>query len=116
MGFGHFITPEELEERPPWTPRDLFKKIPGMDIGVGSGMGAGMFRQVVKLNCAMGFRPRPFAVWVDGSRVFQGKEWEPANDIDVEEITAVEVYTRLSSLPLQYTLTGICGGILIWTK
>jgi len=64
----------------------------------------------------MGFRPRPFAVWIDGARVFQGRQWEPANDIDVEEITAVEVYTRLSSLPLQYTLTGICGGILIWTK
>jgi len=118
LGFGHFITPEELEERPPWTPRDLFKKIPGMAVGVSSMMPG---RQAVTLDCIRGGRsatPIEFAVWVDGIRVWQGgvEGWEPADDIDIEAITAVEVYTRLSSLPLQYTLSGICGGILIWTK
>jgi len=119
-GFGHFITPEELEERPPWTPRDLFKKIPGMAVGVSSMMPG---RQRVTLDCVTKGDGRSvtqiqFAVWVDGIRVWQGgvEGWEPADDVDIENIAAVEVYTRPASLPLQYTMSGICGGILIWTK
>jgi len=86
MGFGHFITPEELEERPPWTPRDLFKKIPGMDVGVSSMMPG---RQRVTLDCVTKGDGRSitqiqFAVWVDGIRVWQGavEGWEPADDIE----------------------------------
>ena len=36
--------------------------------------------------------------------------------LELGDVLAVEVYTRISSTPLQYSILNTCGVILIWTK
>src|SRR6056297_744174 len=119
---GWFITPEDIEERPPTRPRDLFRMIPGMITGDVTGMPGS--DGIVGMKCAgqPSARQRSihmgtggFAVYIDGIRVFLGKTWDMGMDLQMSDIAAVEVYPRISSMPIEYAGLGVCGVILIWT-
>ncbi len=127
MGFGSFITPEEIEEKPPFRARDLFKMIPG--VNTGNVTGTPGTDGIVTMKCAPprglgaagqiqvgSVRAGGFAVFVNGIRVYQGREWDMRSDVAMADIAAVEVYPRLATLPIEYSGFGVCGAILIWTR
>jgi len=105
MGFGYFFGPEDIKWHmfDAW---DVFRKIPGLGVTPPP-------RSKVRRPC----------VWIDGMlahRPDQG-DWAMADDVPIEAIAGMEVYTR--GRPLQYGGVACSAGsrsdpplILIWTK
>ena len=116
LGFGDFITPEDLEARLPNDPRTLFQGQAAIRVEVDAYMG----QQVIKLKRASGFCDP--ALFVDGAKIaFAGRDGGVAMEdvIMVEDILAIEIYRRLSSVPLQYDMGGrdtACGVVLVWSR
>ena len=112
-GFGFFITPEEIQRRNPAYFGELFRNTPGVALqGGGSFSGT----QIEFRNASIrGGTCRP-QVYVDGAQVntdFGGLE----EVVDIHQISAVEVYTRASNVPLEWGgTTAGCGVVLIWTR
>jgi len=110
VGFGQFITPEEIEEDPPIDFYDLFRGMPGVR-GVSSARGGDGVKLTARGGTFGGSQTgycSP-AIVVNGSQSISG--------IDVEEIAAVEVYRGIASVPLQYgMMANRCGLVLFWTK
>jgi hypothetical protein len=99
-GWGHILTPGDIEKRHAFKTTDLFRTIPGVRVV------PGRFGDVVLLrNC------RP-TVYVNGMRM----DDNAATDIDQlanpEEITGVEVYTT-ASRPMEFWGNN-CGSVVIW--
>jgi len=107
---GWFITPEDIEERPPTRPRDLFRMIPGMETGDVTGMPG--TDGIVTFRCV---DPLAMAAYIDGFKVFEGLVWDMELDIQMPDIAAVEVYPRIATLPLEYSSPRVCAVILVWT-
>ena len=112
-GFGYFLTPEEIKERDPQFLWDLFQGIPGL-FNVSS-LGAGT-------QLAF-FRPRLGSIYCSPSVYVDGvKAHTAAGGLETvvgpRNVLAMEVYTRASSVPLQFggTTADGCGVVLIWTK
>jgi hypothetical protein len=138
MGFGTFLSPDIIERRKPFSTFDLLRGVPGLYIEEGGRDGTRVFL------IRGGYRCNP-AVYVDGSRVFNDLHTEegtsvvgigpsdpifenlpnmPRDDrgivlermVDIEDISAVEVHTRSTSVPLLYGGTQeTCGVLLVWT-
>lgn len=108
QGFGHFIGPDEIEERNPIDAQDLVRSVPGVRVA-----DDGIFGETVYFRGPRGDYCTP-QMYVDGMRVTGGS----LDDIvDVRDIAAVELFTRATSLPLQYGgTTSTCGALLLWTK
>lgn len=116
LGFGDFITPGELETRLPNDPRSLFQGQSAIRVEMDPYMG----QQAVRLKQPGGFCSP--ALFVDGAKItFAGRRGAVVLEdvVRVEDISAVEIYRRLSSVPLQYNIAGPdtnCGVLLVWTK
>lgn len=112
-GFGFFISPEEIQMRNPAYFGDLFRHTPGLSL-VGGGSLSGTQVQFRNASIRGGVCSPP--VFVDGARVnteFGGLE----EVVDIHQISAVEVYTRASNVPLEWGgTTAGCGVLLIWTR
>jgi len=100
-GFGYFMTPEDLEERVSFDAWDLFHRVPGL----------GVSRP-----------PRPTvsvcAVYLDGILIHEARDgpWRMSDDISVEAIAGIEIYTRGTQVPVRYSLGGCGRVILVWSK
>jgi len=102
VGFGHFITPEEIEERQPFDFYPLLKRDPFV-----TGMLRATGNDGIRMTSRGGGYCSP-SIIVDGG----GNSVPP-----VEAIIGVEIYKGTASVPLQYSfLGGDCGLVLIWTK
>jgi hypothetical protein len=112
-GFGHFITPEEIERRNPRYMADLFRGAPGVRLIGGGSLGGTQIEYTI--GSVRGPTCSP-PIYVDGILVnpeFGGLE----GVVDISQIAAVEVYTRASSVPLQWGGSNAgCGILLIWTR
>jgi hypothetical protein len=136
MGFGTFISPDQIKRRKPFTTFDLLRDVPDLYIDQG---GRGGTRVYLMRG---GSRCNP-VVLLDGARAFNDTHTErggPLSDIvpagtpsaikperndegivlesivDIEDISAIEVHTRATSMPLQYGGTQeTCGLLMIWT-
>ncbi|MFC1574453.1 carboxypeptidase regulatory-like domain-containing protein [Gemmatimonadota bacterium] len=137
MGFGSYITPEEIQRRNPVTAFDLLRGVPNLHLGARNVEGTRVYLRRGGLVC----NPK---VYVDGTLVMNdphteglGPEELDTSMIDAEartdeampsygvvledlvnfqDISAVEVHTRATSIPLLYGGTqDNCGVILIWT-
>jgi len=109
-GFGYLITPDEIEERPPSRPRELFRMIPGLDTGAITGRP--MSDGLVTFDCGS------MAAYVNGIREHgptDGPVWDMGLDINMADIFTVEVYPRMAVLPIEYSGLGVCAVILVWT-
>jgi len=126
-GFGHFIAPLELEETSAMDMVDLIGRLPGVQ-RLGTGGGIGLFFR----NLSPGQGQRPGAapaptgyctpeVYVDGMRTVAPQSGSVPGArlnefLDIQDVLAVEVYTRISATPTQYSILNTCGVILVWTK
>jgi len=119
QGFGHFITPEELDARQSVEVSDLLRDIPGLKV---ERTVFGTRVRFPKLDVPGDFcDPR---LYVDGTLISQpspfnaetlgGTYLDPV--VNLSEIGGMEVHTRSAGLPLAFRGTqGGCGVILIWT-
>lgn len=106
-GFGHFITPEKIERRPPFDGADLLRGVPGVRAT------RGMLGTTVRYLGGRGGTCTP-TLYIDGVRA-QAETLEEV--VSVDDIAAVELYTRASSTPLEWGgVNGSCGALLVWTK
>ena len=109
LGFGHFISRDEIARRDPLLVTDLLRTVPGVRLQPGGFAG----RYIVRMRSA---RCDPL-VWLDGSPLSAGYF-----DIDAlvpQSIEAIEVYTGPSTVPAQFMdPRGIssCGVIVVWTR
>lgn len=104
MGFGVFITPEQIERRQPRNPSDLLRGVPGVSVGA-----VHLGKAPVRMTRGTG-NCQP-TVFLDGI-VMAGME---VDDIPAEDVWAVEVYRGASELPVQFAGAGRCGAVVIWT-
>ena len=107
MGFGHFMTPADIEESFAMRTSDLFVGMPNVRLA-GNG-------DELLIRSRMGYCPPK--IYVDGLPQPGGRQ-SLEGIVQLEAILAVEVYRRASELPIQYggpNNTG-CGVVLFWTK
>lgn len=112
-GFGHFVTPQQIEKRMPVTPRDLLRSVPGLWIVEDGFAGQSL---VMRRNDGATCSPQ---LYVDGSRIVSagGGGIRLEDVVAVDDITAVEAYDGGADTPLPWggTQNG-CGVLLVWTK
>lgn len=106
MGFGDFITREDIEKRNPQHTSDLLRMVPGVDVS------PVQFGQAdITMRCS-GRESSP-VVFLDGvmTRNFSIDNVEPG------AIQAIEVYRRSSETPPQFNVGGPgCGVLVIHTR
>lgn len=106
-GFGHFIDPEDIENRPASSPTDLLRGLPRVMVSQDMLRGSTvLFRGGLEGTCA----PR---IIVDNVEIMGGIPLEDA--VAVEDIVGVEVYVGVASAPAEYLMNSNCGVLLIWT-
>jgi hypothetical protein len=104
-GLGFYITPQMIEKRHAEHPSDLLRMVPGLEVGPYQ-MGHANVRVVrATLNC------NP-PIYVDGilSPSLQ------IDDLNRDDIMAIEVYRGPSETPAQYEQgRNNCGAVVVWT-
>ena len=104
MGFGYFITPEDIEKRVIRDWHRLFQNTPVEATG-----GLSFNKLKMRGRC----RDQGVSLFVNGLPL-SGPLLEQV--VDISEVLAVEVFSGIASTPLQWTRPGACGAILVWTK
>ena len=108
-GFGYFLDEDQIERRHPFYVSDLFRMVPGVRILPGSFGGQVLMR-------GSGFQAwcRP-TVFVDGMRLAALDDFGFDSFVSVHDVRAVEVYTRGSSMPAEFSTFDGCGAVVITT-
>lgn len=140
-GFGHFITPYDIQNAPARATTDLFRGIAGVivhaphirdiaiadSIGDGGGITSYVGDQIRLQGAAGSCTP---AVFVDGIKIRYAWDMSIEALVSRESLDAVEIYRRPSEVPVQFGVTqvqdaglgrgeqvlGACGVIVFWTK
>ena len=105
-GRGTFLAREEIEARGVERFEELLRALPGVEV-----VQVGELRHTVRMaggrfnGCSVQF-------WVDGVRV--DERWAMAMRPD--GIEGIEVYRRLSEVPVEFGTGGLCGVVAIWTR
>jgi len=106
LGFGTFITAEQIRQRAPVLLGDVLRGIPSIKI-VGQGMSQIAYSTRTS-SC-------PLQVVLDD--VLLPPRTDIASLVSPSEVMAIEVYSGPATIPLQYRHSNSgCGVILIWTK
>ena len=108
-GFGYFMDEDQIERRNPFYVSDLFRMVPGVRILPG-----GFGGQVLMRGTGFQAWCTP-TVFLDGMRLasIDGLGFE--SFVSPHDVRAVEVYTRGSSMPGEFSTFDGCGAIVIWT-
>lgn len=105
-GMGHYITPDEIEERNAQHTTDYLRGVPGVSVGAYRFGRADVRITRARLDCTPVY-------YVDG---VLNRGIHP-DDLNRDDVIAIEVYRGASETPMQYSFTGAaCGTILIWTR
>ena len=111
---GHFLTPEDVEQRRTSKVSILVDGIPGVRIVP--------YKPCDRCTAFLALFSTarcPMTVYLDGTRLNPLNQITPVdidNVITARDISAVEVYTR-SNVPDRYrSLSGSCGVVLLWTR
>ena len=108
-GFGHFIDETQVAERRALTMADLFRSTPGMTIMPGQSSND----RVLMRSSGSGGSCVP-AVFMNGLSI-------PTSDgildsfVNPQDVRAIEIYSRVASVPLQFQSRNGCGSIVLWT-
>lgn len=105
-GMGHYITPEEIEERNAQHTTDYLRGVPGVQVGAYRFGRADVRITRARLDCTPVY-------YVDG---VMNRGLHP-DELNRDDVLAIEVYRGASETPAQYSFTGAaCGTIMIWTR
>lgn len=117
LGFGQFMTQEEIDKRHVEGLQDLLATFNGVKMLPGSWP---MSRRMDAI------RTCPYEVYVDGVKLpapssapRDGGIFSIDNIAVPRELAGIEVYNGAAEIPLQYKATsggGFCGVILLWTR
>ncbi|GJG86997.1 hypothetical protein tb265_21780 [Gemmatimonadetes bacterium T265] len=107
LGFGHFLTAADIDNRHPLRTTDLLTMMPGVMVYSNG------------INSAIRLRNAPCAplIWLDGMPALAG--YLDIDAFDPQSFAGVEVYTGVSTVPVE--LRGgrgeeTCGVIALWTR
>lgn len=102
MGFGYFVTRDEIAQQRPFDLYDLFQRVPFVQVV--RGRAGGRLLVLQPGNC----RPR---VYLDGLPTI-GLEAIPPEIVD-----GIEVYRHATDIPIEFSASGrACGAVLVWTR
>ncbi|HEX8242275.1 MAG TPA: TonB-dependent receptor plug domain-containing protein [Longimicrobium sp.] len=119
-GRGSFVTREQIDRRKPRRLTDLFREIPGVRVAntprgdrlVMTGATPAMYRVDPRWepgDC-------PVQYYLDGVS-YQPDYAGVPNDVRPDEVEGIEVYRRLSEVPVEFRRPGAeCGVVVIWLK
>ena len=115
-GFGHLITPEEIELRQAYHVKELLSNVPGVFIDIGKIR----FRRCGDPNNQRSPDRPKVQVYIDGDRVTrfdkdQTNADEALSQVAVSHIVAIEVFTGVAQIPGEYHVDA-CAVVAIWTK
>jgi hypothetical protein len=124
LGFGHFITRDEIDSKPQYDTRTLFSGIAGVKFWIngtewylrsqrcGGGMSPGHGRpdQPIELDT----KADPL-IFVDGIQVPRKHGVEMLREISPQQIEALEVYQGASEMPAE-AKGDACFAIFIWLR
>ncbi|HEY0777906.1 MAG TPA: TonB family protein [Gemmatirosa sp.] len=107
LGFGHFVTATDIDERHPIRTTDMLRTIPGVMVYT-SGPFSGL--RLRNANCSP-------LVWLDGMPALSG--YLDIDAFDPMSFAGIEIYTGVSTVPVE--LRGArgeesCGVIALWTR
>ncbi len=106
-GFGSFIDENQLNARSPMFMSDIFRTVPGVSIASGQ---SAQGRVLMRGNSG----PCAPAVFLNGMNV-QVPDGNLDAIVNSQEVRAVEVYSRTSSVPAEFQSRNGCGSIVVWT-
>jgi hypothetical protein len=109
LGFGHFITEDEIRTKAPTYMGDIFRGTPGIVTMAGQ---FGRDRVLVR-GTGMTGDCAP-AVFLNGMLV-NIEDGDLDVIINPKDVRAVEIYARTSSIPVQFQTRNGCGSTVIWT-
>jgi hypothetical protein len=109
MGFGRFFDETEIERRKPSLLTDLLRTLPGVYVVPSVWGGVDVLMRGGSGLC------RPDLV-IDGGRQINDSTFPINTLVWANELRAVEVYTRSSSVPAQFQTVSGCGAIVVWTE
>lgn len=117
MGFGEYITRQEIERRDPGEVTELFRTIPGIRL---SSSGRGSHAIVTTNRSEASFTgPCPAQIYVDDFHVNRstGRTFRIDDMVTPEDVQGIEVYKGLSTVPAEFlSPKADCGVIVIWTR
>jgi len=102
-GLGWFISPATIERKKAANTSDLLRMVTRMDMGQG-------FGTRLRMDCG------EYIGVVDNITLFTGQGWDIDFAVSPIDIAAIEVYTSLAELPVEFRRGGNCGAVVIWTK
>jgi len=106
-GFGHFQTPDEIEQRHAFVFSDLLQVVPGLHIGHGAG---GSTIESSRPGGCVNF-------FVDDARFDSLEPGDIDNQFSTFMIGAVETYSSAVETPAQFQVPGrACATVVMWTK
>lgn len=130
LGIGHFISREELAKQENRRTSEVLSQLGGLRIvrAMGGGQawaatGRGGMDAIAPdaVSYQRGARPACYAdVYLDGVRVYTGVSgaslWD-VNSIEPGSLEAIEYYSGVAQIPIQYRRSGQpCGVLLLWTR
>lgn len=114
QGFGHFITPFEIERSSAQTTTELFRGINGVTVRRAALGHPG--DRIMLQGQARWCQP---TVYLDGMRYEYNEDTAIDAMVPLGSVSAVEIYRSPAEVPVQYNATrsqDLCGVILFWTK
>lgn len=109
LGFGHFLTEDDLKKKGPTYMGDIFRGLPGVVTMPGQ---FGRDRVLIR-GTGMTGDCAP-AVFLNGLYV-NIEDGDLDNIINPKDVRAIELYSRVASIPLQFQTRNGCGSAVIWT-
>ncbi len=122
-GFGHFIEREKILRLAGAHITDVLRSIPLLRVirhTGGTGGASGLLNPEVRMRGGLRGLCVP-TLYVDGIVAAQGglsarTPIRPDDFVSPEVVEAIEVYTGLAQMPLQYLPRAGCGVMLVWTR
>lgn len=117
VGFGEYVTREEIERRSPTRVTDVLRELSGVSVA-SSGRGTHGVVTMDRANHSFSGRC-PAQVYVDGFHLNKsdGRTFRIDDAVAPGDVAGIEVYRGLSTVPPEFlSPKADCGVVVIWTR